>query len=152
MTDSTTERARGSRLRRLSLVTWLRLLRIMHRHEQAAAEHLRQWNLTHAQFDVVAQLGSAGDRITQSDLAERLLVTQGNITQLLDRMEQRGLVERCPEGRSNLLSLTPQGWELYDEVVPAHEEWQAEQLSPLTVEEQRQLLSLLDKLDRAQRG
>jgi DNA-binding MarR family transcriptional regulator len=79
-------------------------------------------------------------------------VTQGNITQLLDRMEQRGLVARCPEGRSNLLSLTPEGWELYDEVVPAHEEWQAERLSPLTLDEQRQLLSLLDKLERAHRS
>jgi DNA-binding MarR family transcriptional regulator len=152
MNEIETQQKSRSRLRRVSLVTWLRLLRIMHRNEQAAAEHLRGWNLTHAQFDVLAQLGSAGDRITQSDLAARLLVTQGNITQLLDRMEQRGLVQRCPEGRSNLLSLTPEGWEMYDEVVPAHEEWQAERLSALTVDEQRQLLSLLDKLDRAQRG
>src|SRR5690348_2998284 len=105
MNETEAQQKGRSRLRRVSLVTWLRLLRIMHRNEQAAAEHLREWNLTHAQFDVLAQLGSVGDRITQSDLAERLLVTQGNITQLLDRMEQRGLVQRCPEGRSNLLSL-----------------------------------------------
>jgi DNA-binding MarR family transcriptional regulator len=64
-------------------------------------------------------------------------------------MEGRGLVERRPEGRTNRLFLTGEGRRLFEEAVPAHEALIAERLSVLSPEEQRQLLELLRKLDRA---
>lgn len=138
------------RLRRPGLLAWLHLLRIARRTERAATQQIQAAGISYAQFDVLAQLG-AGEGITQQELARRLLVTQGNITQLLDKMERSGLVRRSPSGRSNQLFLTDEGRRIYDAVVPAHEDWQVARMSALTPEEQRELLRLLAKLDRAQR-
>ncbi len=135
-------------MRSTAVAAWLRLVRVFQRVDHASVEHLRKWDLSVAQFDVLAKIGSA-EGLTQQELADRLLVTKGNVCQLLDRMERGGLIERRQEGRANRLVLTPRGRSLFDRVVPAHEAVIAESLSPLTAEEQRQLLSLLRKLDRA---
>jgi DNA-binding MarR family transcriptional regulator len=139
-----------SGLRRPSVLAWLYMLRITRRGARAAAEQLATWELSYAQFDVLAQIG-ASEGMSQQELAQRLLVTQGNITQLLDKLEQRGLVRRCPVGRTNKLVLTDAGRGLYAQVVPAHEDWQADRFAGLSLDEQRTLLQLLTKLDRAQR-
>jgi DNA-binding MarR family transcriptional regulator len=132
------------------VLAWLHILRIARRGERAAAQHLRAWELSFAQFDIIAQVG-AHEGISQQELAHKLLVTQGNVTQLLDKLERRGLVLRCPEGRTNALVLTDTGRALFAEVVPAHEQWQATRFAGLAPDEQDQLLRLLAKLDRAQR-
>jgi DNA-binding MarR family transcriptional regulator len=141
---------KGAASTRSAVALWLRLARIYNHNVRATSEHLREWNLTPAQFDVLAQVGSA-EGLTQVELADRLLVTQGNITQLLDKMEHAGLLERRREGRINRLSLTEVGRALYNQVVPAQEALQQRQFSALSAEEQRQLLSLLRKVDHAQR-
>lgn len=137
-------------LRRPGLLAWLHMLRITRRDQRAAARHLADWDLSYAQFDAIAQIG-AQEGISQHELAERLLVTQGNITQLLDKLGRRGLVRRCPEGRTNRLALTPEGRALFSQVVPAHEDWQQSRLDALSEEDQRTLLRILAQLDRAQR-
>lgn len=133
-----------------ALLAWLRMARVVHRTMRASAELLRARGLTPAQFDVIAQLGAARGP-TQQELADRLLVTQGNVCQLLGGLEKKGLVERRREGRSNRVFLTPAGRELSDRVVPEHEAWQAARLSALNEEEQRELVRLLRKVDRSQR-
>jgi DNA-binding MarR family transcriptional regulator len=140
----------SARLRRPSVLGWLHLLRISHRVLQSAAGQLGSWELSNAQFDVLTQIGAA-EGISQLDLAQRLFVTQGNVTQLLDKMEARSLIRRVPEGRTKRLYLTPAGRQLFDEVVPFHEDFVANQFCSLNSDEQRQLLRLLAKLDRAQR-
>lgn len=132
------------------LLAWLRMARVVGRSNRAAAERLRAHGVSHAQFDVVAQVGSARG-ITQQELAERLLVTQGNLSQLLNGLERRGLVERRRAGRSNRLFLTAEGHDLFARVVPDHEAWQSERMAALDDGEQRELLRLLRKLDHAQR-
>ncbi|HET8985010.1 MAG TPA: MarR family transcriptional regulator [Trueperaceae bacterium] len=131
------------------VVTWLRMVRVVNRTQRAAADQFSAWGLSAAQFDVLAQLG-ASQGPSQMELATRLLVTQGNVCQLLDGMEKKGLVERRREGRTNHIFLTPAGRELAIDVVPEHETWQAERMAALDDEEQRQLARLLRKLDRAQ--
>ncbi|CAA9406752.1 MAG: Transcriptional regulator, MarR family [uncultured Rubrobacteraceae bacterium] len=69
----------------------------------------------------------------------------------MDLLERRGLVERRPEGRAKRLYLTPEGRELFEEVVPAHEDFVAERFSALSDEEQALLHNLLRKLDRGLR-
>jgi DNA-binding MarR family transcriptional regulator len=101
-----------------------------------------------AQFDILAQVGSAHG-ITQQELADRLLVTKGNISQLLDRMEKFGLLRRSQEKRSNNLSLTAKGQELYERAVPSQEDLIAQQFSTLSSTEVANLLQLLRKLDHA---
>lgn len=131
--------------RRLGVTLWARLARIYGSNMRLAEERLRDWDINVAQFDVLAHVG-AHEGITQRELAQRLLVTQGNITQLLDKLERRGIIQRCPDGRVNRLTLTEAGRCLHESVVPNQERFQAEQFAALTAEEQRQLLALLRKL------
>ena len=132
----------------LSVLAWIRLARVFQKLDRATVVHLRPWELNVAQFDVLAQVGSAHG-ITQQELADRLLVTKGNISQLIDRMEGRGLLKRCQEGRTNVLVLTEKGQQLYEETVPTQEQMIAEQFSSLTAEEAEQLLRILRKLDHS---
>jgi DNA-binding MarR family transcriptional regulator len=141
-------RSRGGSLRRASVLAWLRLLRVSQKVERDLAGQLRLWGLNSAQFDVLAHVG-ADEGITQQELADSLLVTKGNVAQLLDRMEKRGLIERRSQGRTNRLFLTDKGRRTFGEVVPAHEALIDELLSALSEKEQRQLFELLRKLDRA---
>ncbi|HEX2349464.1 MAG TPA: MarR family transcriptional regulator [Ktedonobacterales bacterium] len=130
---------------RLGVALWVRLARAYLRNIRLAEARLRAWDLSVAQFDVLAQVG-AQEGMIQQELAQRLLVTQGAVTQLLDKLERRGLIRRCPDGRLKRLVLTEEGRRLRDLVVPGQEQFQAEQFAALTRDEQRQLLTLLRKL------
>jgi DNA-binding MarR family transcriptional regulator len=141
-------RFRGGSLRRPSVLAWLRLLRVLQKVERDLAGQLKLWGLNNAQFDVLAHVG-ADEGITQQELADSLLVTKGNVAQLLDRMEKRGMIERRPQGRINRLFLTNEGRRTFAEVVPAHEAMIDDRLSVLSEEERRQLFELMRKLDRA---
>ncbi len=129
------------------MLAWLRLARVFQKVERDSSEHLRGWDLSVAQFDVLAHVG-ATEGIVQQELADTLLVTKGNVCQLLDRMEDRGLIYRRQEGRANRLFLTDAGRRLFAEVVPAHEAAIAERFSVLSEEEQKRLHELLRKLDK----
>ena len=140
-------RSRGESLRRPSVLAWLRLLRVTQKVERDLARQLKLWSLNNAQFDVLAHVGAA-EGITQQELADSLLVTKGNVAQLLGRMERRGLIERRSQGRTNRLFLTDEGGRTFTEVVPAHEALIDERLSVLSEEDQKQLFELLRRLDR----
>jgi DNA-binding MarR family transcriptional regulator len=135
---------------RAAVVAWMRLARVYTKIDRATANHLRAYDLSVAHFDVIAQVG-AHEGLTQQKLADVMLVTKGNITQLIDRLERRGLVERRParSGRGNHLYLTAAGWALHRAAVPAQEDLIADCLSALDPEERRHLDRLLRKLDQS---
>jgi DNA-binding MarR family transcriptional regulator len=139
------------RLRTPAVLAWLRLMRVHQQVAHAAAEALKAHGLSGAQFDVLAHVGAA-EGINQQQLAESLLVTKGNVCQLLDRMEQAGLLERRQEGRSNRVYLTAKGRALFAAVVPCHEQHIAGRFAALSPEEQAQLHGLLRKVDRSLRA
>jgi DNA-binding MarR family transcriptional regulator len=139
---------RGGGLRRHSVLAWLRMWRVVQKVERAAAEHLRVYGLNYAQFDVLAHVGAA-EGCKQKELGASLHVTKGNVSHLVGQMEQRGLVSRRQEGRTNRLYLTEEGRRLFEEVVPAHEDLVHELMSALAEEEQAQLHELLRELDRS---
>ena len=147
--STTTPPARAA-IRRpdISVVAWLRLVRVFQKIQQATTEEMRQEGLSVGQFDVLAQVGAA-EGLTQQQVADALLVTKSNVCQLLDRMERAGLVERRQHGRTNLLYLTPEGKRLHQRIVPAHERRIAEHMAALTTDEQATLLRLLRTLDHA---
>ncbi len=97
---------------------------------------------------MLAQVGVA-EGITQQGLADSFLVPEGNVAQLLLRMEGCGLISRRREGRTSWLFLTDERRQLFAEVVPAHEALIEQRLSVLSPEEQKILHDLLRKLDRA---
>lgn len=129
------------------MLAWVRLLRVSQKVERGLALQLRRWGLNSAQFDVLAQVGAA-EGLTQQELADHLLVTKGNVAQLVARLEGRGMIERRPRGRTNRLYLTDEGRGLFERVVPAHEALVDERLSALSKEERKSLHELLRKLDR----
>jgi DNA-binding MarR family transcriptional regulator len=138
---------RPERPRHPALLAWLRLARVFRKIDTASACNVRQHNLSVAQFDVLVQIG-AREGLSQQQLAHSLLVTKGNISQLLKRMEQQGLIRRCHEGRTNALFLTDAGRRLFAEVVPAQEALIIDMFQALSPEEQRHLLELLRQLER----
>lgn len=131
-----------------AVVAWLRLARAYQKVAQAATAQLREFGLSLAQFDVLTQVGAA-EGLTQQELAARLLVTKGNVSQLIDRLESAGLVVRVPQGRICRLYLTPSGRALSARVVPAHEAFIARAFSALSSEEQARLAQLLRTIDRS---
>ncbi|MGG0188144.1 MarR family winged helix-turn-helix transcriptional regulator [Bacillus rhizoplanae] len=130
---------------RLGLLVWFRLSRFYNQSIRETNQHLKKWDLSAAQFDVLVQIGT-GNRLTQQELGQKLFVTKGNVTQLLSKMEQLDLIQREQEGKTKYLSLTEKGKALYEEVVPPQERFQAAQFCKLDREEQKQLLALLRKL------
>jgi MarR family transcriptional regulator, organic hydroperoxide resistance regulator len=96
------------------LRVWLRFVRLQHRLSAAVAGELRAIGLSIPQFDVISTL-TEREGMTQQELAERLYVTKGNVSGLIDRMVDSGLVERRPipgDRRSHALHLTQRGSEL----------------------------------------
>lgn len=90
---------------------WFRFLRLESRIQSAVAERLRAIGLSVPQCDVLTTLTEA-EGISQQDLAQRLYVTKGNISGLLDRLERAALVERrstAADRRQYAIYLTPQG-------------------------------------------
>lgn len=134
-----------------SMSAWLQLVRVYEKLQHHAGSHLKGYALTPAQYDVLAQLnGTHG--MTQQALAERLMVTKGNVCGLIDRMSERGYVERRadPEDRrSNLLFVTELGREVAERAVPAYAEFVREHLAVLDEEEQSALERLLRKVETA---
>jgi DNA-binding MarR family transcriptional regulator len=141
-----TARTYRSRLRQPAVLAWLRLARVFQKIDTLSERFFRTHELNTAQFDVLAQVGAARG-MTQQELADALLVTKGNISQLLSKLEQAGMIRREQTGRTNCLSLTEQGQALFEVVVPQQEALIADLLAPLSDDEQRELLRLLRKLD-----
>jgi DNA-binding MarR family transcriptional regulator len=102
---------------------WIETVRVTQLVEQKIVAQLGRHGLTLPQFDVVATLRFS-EGVTQQELAERLLVTKGNVTGVLDRLENLGWVERRPDAqdrRANRLHLTAAGRRKIDAVLPAHD-------------------------------
>ena len=88
--------------------------------ERFSGESVRQHGLTHAQFDIVATLGNTAG-MSYKELGQRTLITKGTLTGVIERLEQKGLVERTRSSgdkRSFFVRLTAAGEQLFDEVFP----------------------------------
>ena len=83
---------------------------------------VRQYDLTPAQFDVIATLGNTTG-LSMGDIGEKTLITKGTLTGVVDRLEKKGLIERKvpPENRRSIVvKLTPDGEKMFEQIFPAH--------------------------------
>ena len=114
---------------------------------------LEQYQLSPSARDVLAVVEGAGQPLEPSVIAERLVVTTGSMTSLLDNLEKRGLVRRLPhpdDRRKLLIDITPDARAIVDELLPALHAREREVIgAALSASEQRTLLRYLAKLQRA---
>lgn len=102
-------------------------------------------------FAVLANLRRAGApyRLTQRQLMEALRLTSGTVSVRIDKLVQRGLVDRSPDptdGRATLVTLTDEGHAMFDRVAPRHLENEARLTAALTPAEADELARLLRTL------
>ena len=112
------------------------------------ASLLRPLKLTVAQFDALANL-YVQDSISQQQLAQRLLVTKGNVSGLVDRLAARKLVARKPDpadGRRNLIRLTKSGQRLAHKALQVQRRLVDEMMEPLSRDERQLLRDMLERL------
>jgi DNA-binding MarR family transcriptional regulator len=106
---------------------WLRMLSTTKLISQEIRRRLRnEFGATLPQFDLLAQLYRERDGLRLGELSKRTMVTNGNVTGLVERLEGDGLVMReTPDGdrRVTVAKLTPKGEELFGAMAAAHEAW-----------------------------
>jgi DNA-binding MarR family transcriptional regulator len=112
-------------------------------------QSLRHHRLSRAGREALAVLEGAGQPLSPTEIAERLIVTTASVTSLLDTLERRGLVERRPDPtdrRKLLIVITPDGKAVVDQFLPEVVALQTAALASLTEAERRQLGELLATL------
>src|SRR5262245_35533748 len=136
----------------LELRLWLRLLACSVKMESLLSQRLRkEFKTSMARFDVLAQLERFPDGLSMSELSRRLIVSNGAITGLVDKLMQAGLVIRRydpADRRSMIVRLTRKGRESFLRMARRHEEWVVSLLGELSVEAQSELMQNLTLLQR----
>jgi DNA-binding MarR family transcriptional regulator len=137
-----------------SLRLWLRLLSCSTRIESSIRQRLReQFDTTLPRFDLMAQLEREPEGLSMGDLSRRMMVTGGNVTAIVDQLEQERLVVRKPlqgDRRAHRVCLTASGRKAFDQMAQVHEDWVVDMLSPLNERQQNQMYKLLGHLKHGQ--
>src|SRR5262249_51842186 len=138
---------------RLELRLWLRLLTCSNLIDARVRRGLRDaFDTTLPRFDLLAQLDRAPEGLSLSALSRRLMVSNGNMTGLVERLAAEGLVgtqRQDGDRRGRLVRLTQAGKRAFDTMTPVHEGWVAAMLGRLDRTEMAQLHALLGKLKQA---
>ncbi len=136
--------------RRLKM--WIRLLGVARAGESHLREYLR---VTHSttlpRFDVMAALYRRREGVTMSELSRMLLVSNGNATTVVDRLEKDGLVKRTSsetDRRTVHVALTPEGLRQFETLAADHEGEVNGFFGDLTEAELDQLTALLKRMNK----
>jgi DNA-binding MarR family transcriptional regulator len=128
-----------------------RISRLARELEQRLEPVYREHGLEPGWHDALATLRRTGPpyRLRPSEFTGALMLTSSGTTKRLDRLEQAGLITRAPDPadrRGTLITLTPKGLELIDNVTEAHLDNERQLLASLSDTEQSRLADLLRKL------
>lgn len=132
---------------------WIRFLRFSLIANKRLQEILETLDLTAPQLYVMATIGYAG-QLPFNEIGAKMMVTVSNLTGIVDRLEEKGLVARerdTSDRRIVYVKLTSKGQKLYKTSIPTFENTLARLFEPLEKEEQKELGGLLKKLS-AQRN
>lgn len=133
-----------------SLRLWLRLLTCSTMIEREVRTRLRRdFDATLPRFDMMAALDRTPDGLSMGELSRRLMVSNGNVTGVADRLARDGLVRRWSppaDRRSSRLALTARGRKEFTVMAKAHQGWIAEMLADLDEKERDAMMALLAKV------
>jgi len=114
------------------------------------AEGLRRSGsgLTPSQARVIFTIGGT-DGMTCKDIGDITLITKGTLTGVIDRLEEKGLVERWSvegDGRKTIIALTRRGERVYEREFPRHVEFLKTKFDKLSASDRRNATRLLQKV------
>ena len=132
---------------------WIRLLRAARTIEAELRERLRkEFAVTLPQFDVMAALARKEGGMSMTELSRMLMVSNGNVTGIIDRLVTEKLVLRqapASDRRSYIVRLTPKGVSQFAVIAKAHEFWVDELLLDVGGTQAEALIKQLDGLARS---
>ena len=147
--DAETKAAEHPDSHRDELRLWLRLLTCTNLIEGEIRRRLRErFDVTLPRFDLLAQLDRAPGGMTLSDLSRRMMVSNGNLTALVERLAASGHLDRqtAPhDRRAQVIRLTRDGRAAFRAMAAEHEGWISNLLGDLTPADVTGLLALLAK-------
>ena len=128
---------------------WLRLLTCTTLIETEVRRRLRdQFDMTLPRFDLLAQLDRAPDGMTLGELSQRMMVSNGNITGLVDRLAAQRMILRQPsltDRRVQIVSLTPAGRRQFRAMARENADWIGQIFADLSPGDISTLMSALAK-------
>jgi DNA-binding MarR family transcriptional regulator len=128
---------------------WLRMLTCATLIEGEVRSRLRErFDVTLPRFDLMAQLDRAPDGMTLSDVSKRMMVSNGNVTGLVERLVESGHIDRRTspaDRRVQVIRLTKIGRAVFRKMAAEHETWIAGMFSDLSEKDIRDLMRLLGK-------
>lgn len=130
-----------------SLRLWLRILKVQRTVEAELRERLRKgFGTTLPRFDVMSALYRFRDGMKMSELSRALMVSNGNVTGIVDRLTEDGLALRVAvpgDRRAAMVRLTQRGAEEFERQAAAHEVWVHDILGGLEGEESAMIADML---------
>ena len=153
--DSETKVAERPDDHKTELRLWLRMLTCTTLIENEVRRRLRDhFDITLPRFDLLAQLDRAPNGMTLGELSQRMMVSNGNITGLVDRLEEQGLLRRRPsptDRRAQIVSLTAGGRRFFRTMARANAQWVGEIFADLSSGDLAALMPLLAKTKNSAR-
>jgi len=149
MLDSETKAVETPEDHAEELRLWLRLLTCTTLIEGEVRGRLRQrFDVTLPRFDLMAQLDKVPDGMTLSDVSKRMMVSNGNVTGLVERLVESGHLDRRTsetDRRVQVIRLTKLGRAEFRKMAAEHETWIADLFADLSPKDVRELMRLLAK-------
>ena len=129
---------------------WVNLLRTTRFIEAELREEMRTvYDTTLPRFDVLSALERHADGLLMGKLSRELMVSNGNVTAIVDRLVQDGLVDRLPvEGdrRATRVRLTPAGSAAFAAMAVEHERWVDRRLATVDQDEAQFVIDTLSRI------
>lgn len=131
---------------------WIKMIRTTRRIEIELRNRLRnEFDETMPRFDVMAALHRQPEGMMMGELSRALMVSNGNVTPIIERLVGTGVVTRSQhqgDRRSLMVSLSASGKRYFERVAESHRSWVNELFAELDDDQVRTLGAGLDNVDR----
>ncbi|PHZ84050.1 MarR family winged helix-turn-helix transcriptional regulator [Paremcibacter congregatus] len=129
---------------------WLRLISNSHMVEKEVRNLFRsEYGVTLPRFDLMSALFREPGGLTMGELSRRLLVSNGNVTGIVERLQKEGLVKRWvlpTDRRIYSVGLTPKGRAEFKDMADSHRQWISGIFGDIEQDELDQMIHTMDRL------